>query len=345
MEQLNRKQYNSIDLFKLIFSFAVIAIHTEPFHNCTIEWIVRINKVVTGLAVPFFFISAGFLLGNKLSLDYEKVEKDVLILKKYLKRILKMYLIWMLIYMPLAISHYSLSGYTFIKGLAYYVNGLIFVGEQYNNWVLWYLLSTVYVILLLLIIIKKNNSFKPLTSILLTISVVASIIVVVFGFVGHLQSETHGILGSGQKVVSMVFSSGRIFNGFIYIPIGIVLSKKSIPTTYCICFFCVGIIGKFVMIDKYISLYPLIISSVGLFELILRLNLSNKVLYSVMRKMSTTVFLIHLYIWTAYYMVVYGTKTYGADSFIVVSMVSALISIFVWIVYNKNKKENINSVL
>lgn len=45
-----------------------------------------------------------------------------------------------------------------------------------------------------------------------------------------------------------------------------------------------------------------------------------------MRKISTIVYFIHMYAWTGYYMLVYGTKTYGIDTFIATSVISVLIS-------------------
>ena len=53
------KQYNSIDLMKIIMSIAVIAIHTEQLVGCENTAILSVYKEVTDMAVPFFFLSSG----------------------------------------------------------------------------------------------------------------------------------------------------------------------------------------------------------------------------------------------------------------------------------------------
>ena len=45
----------SIDLFKLIMAYAVVAIHTNPLALCTIDLINDIYKTLVAFAVPFFF--------------------------------------------------------------------------------------------------------------------------------------------------------------------------------------------------------------------------------------------------------------------------------------------------
>ena len=164
-QQSPGRQYNSIDLFKFLFAFAVIDIHTKPLVNCSIKWLISLNEVIICMAVPFFFISTGFLFGNRLlfSDDFNQLEssrnlsQNSELLKDYLIRIIKMYLLWMLIYSPLAVAYYINSGYSLFKSAASFLIGLIFVGEQYNSYVLWYLLSTIYAISLILFLNSRGG--------------------------------------------------------------------------------------------------------------------------------------------------------------------------------------------
>ena len=59
------KKYNSIDLTKFIMSIFVVAIHIHPFENCDNQIILSIYNSLVALAVPFFFISSGFLVAAK----------------------------------------------------------------------------------------------------------------------------------------------------------------------------------------------------------------------------------------------------------------------------------------
>ena len=58
-------EYNAIDFVKFIMALVVVAIHTEPFHGSS-ENIQVLFDTFSGLAVPFFFISSGFLLGKRV---------------------------------------------------------------------------------------------------------------------------------------------------------------------------------------------------------------------------------------------------------------------------------------
>lgn len=84
---------------KFIMAIVVVAIHTEPFHSSQHNMQIAFNTF-SGLAVPFFFISSGFLLGRRMQGD-----SDILPAKKQLIKIIKLYVKWSVIYLPLAIKH------------------------------------------------------------------------------------------------------------------------------------------------------------------------------------------------------------------------------------------------
>ena len=334
---LASKQYNSIDLFKFIFAFAVISIHTQPLINCSTNVVININEAIIRMAVPFYFIASGYLLGQRISFENNNYNPHVF--EKYLLRILKMYIIWMLIYSPLAIINYIKTGTSFIKAVGSFLIGLFFVGEQYNNWVLWYLLSTIYAVLLIWLISRRGLRKRHLIGLV----ILASIMVAGFGYIGN-SSDYNGALGIFQKVVRRVLSSGRIFNGLVYIPIGLLLSKHKMHVAFCWILFLLGFIGRVFVTNSIAVTYLLIASSIGLFGLIARIQLSDSKMYMAFRNMSTTIYLIHLLVWTGYYMSVYGTKTYGLDCFVVVSIVSTMIAYgYYWMNQRKNNKLLISS--
>ena len=63
--ELSSKQYNSIDLMKLIMAL-VVAIHTEPLVRCENIVVLNLYKAISDVAVPFFFIASGFLVLDKV---------------------------------------------------------------------------------------------------------------------------------------------------------------------------------------------------------------------------------------------------------------------------------------
>ena len=87
--------------------------------------------------------------------------------------------------------------------------------------------------------------------------------------------------------------------------------------------------------------YLTIFASIGLFGLVERLSLKDSPVYAVLRSMSTSMYLIHMYIWTIYYMLVYGEKMFGPDSFIVTSAAAVLVSLLYCMIvkYVKRKQQ------
>lgn len=73
------------------------------------------------------------------------------------------------------------------------------------------------------------------------------------------------------------------------------------------------------------------------FGIILNWKLMDHPVYHKLRKMSTIMYLIHMYIWSIYYKVLYGEKTYGLDSFIITSLCGCVVALLYLKVINKFK--------
>ena len=65
-----------------------------------------------------------------------------------------MYLLWTLLYLPMALWHFVATGKTLHRAIQLYIQGFFFVGQQYNSWPLWYLLSTFYTLGVLYLLLK-----------------------------------------------------------------------------------------------------------------------------------------------------------------------------------------------
>ncbi len=156
---MEARRFNSLDLCKLIMAICVVAIHTHPLEKCEIDLANRVYTSFVEMAVPFFFISAGFLLGNKMEIPFSG-EKNEDIIKKYLLKIIKMYLIWTAVYFPLAAYHFISVDTEPLKAVIGYIRGFVFVGEQYNSWPLWYLPSSIYSLLLILFLVKRKKNIE-----------------------------------------------------------------------------------------------------------------------------------------------------------------------------------------
>lgn len=59
---LRAEQNYAIDVVKYIMAFCVIAIHTLPLKNVQNEVVTSLFDTFVSLAVPFFFLSSGYLV-------------------------------------------------------------------------------------------------------------------------------------------------------------------------------------------------------------------------------------------------------------------------------------------
>ena len=106
--QIENKNYSCIDIIKFLMSFFVVAIHIQPFVAFEQLSFYRFYDSMLRLAVPFFFMVTGFFLTKKM----KKLPQDkwASVFFDAAKKNLRLYLIWTLIYFPLAVY-----GFVFIE--------------------------------------------------------------------------------------------------------------------------------------------------------------------------------------------------------------------------------------
>lgn len=89
-----KKNYDILDLTKIILSLMVVAIHTGLFPEILYPWL--------RLAVPLFFIISAYLLFKKL--NTLPTEKHGGVIKRYISRMLLLYLFWFIVLLPITIK-------------------------------------------------------------------------------------------------------------------------------------------------------------------------------------------------------------------------------------------------
>lgn len=93
-----KKQYNGLDAVKFLLAVLVAQRHiVQIFFGADSRWRILLNNWLSNLAVPVFFTIAGFFLFRKLNGS----EQDRGIVYRYCGRILKMYLVWSALYLPI----------------------------------------------------------------------------------------------------------------------------------------------------------------------------------------------------------------------------------------------------
>lgn len=211
------KDLEIVDLWKFIASIIVVAIHTSTLNATSNFFISNIWNSISILAVPFFFISTGYLSFYKSkSINIGKV-------KKVLLKFLKIYFICILVYLPITICYYIYSDYSFFKSVLYFIRSVLFIGENYNSWPLWYLLSSIYAFLILYIFCKLRYSEKKI----LITSLILFIIGLVITIISNTNCTIFHILKIFNYFINIVFGgTGRLLYGIGYITIGIFLGHN-----------------------------------------------------------------------------------------------------------------------
>ncbi len=315
------RRYSGIDLGKFIMAIIVVAMHTLPLKDCSIDWLNKLYGGLDDMAVPFFFIAAGFLLASKMEWPYTN-ENSLEILKSYIIRMIKLYVLWNIIYFPLALIPFVMGEDSVIRCALIYIRGFFFVGENYNSWILWYLLSSIYGLMLLYFLLSKKVSYLRI----LIIS--GGIFIVSFSFDWLVDNMDclPSLLSLGAKIIQYAIASGRILRGAYFLPLGFYLAHKELNKVMSIVLMIVGYVMNTVSIGGFINYLGIVVCSVGMFTVFKNLKLPEASCFSVMRKMSTIIYFSHMYVWTIYYGIRYGEKTFGFDCFVYTVAISLAIS-------------------
>lgn len=130
-----KKQYCGLDLLKFIMAVLVAARHMiQVFYPAESRWRLIIGSWLSNLAVPVFFIIAGFLLFRKIP-DTDK-KSGWPVVGRYAWRIVKLYLLWCVIYWPIDIFNWYHGTATILETLKAYVHSFFFSSTIAQLWYL-----------------------------------------------------------------------------------------------------------------------------------------------------------------------------------------------------------------
>ena len=212
--------YPAIDVCKLAMAFLVVMIHVEAIYHLQLNGTMF---YVTRMAVPFFFVTAGFLLNERM-----KVSDDAMsMMSRYIVRIFKMYLFWTAIYAPIAIYMSDCtSAAVCVQQLIQYVKGVMLVGESYYSWHLWFLLA----LLMALISIRMMKQMHFSVGLIFVVGLLLMCL-------GQMMDRAYADGSSSGFVTALLhkyyalFQNTRngIFQGISFVSAGMLISKKIPP--------------------------------------------------------------------------------------------------------------------
>ena len=283
MLELVHKEYKGLDIMKFVMAIVVVAIHTRPEMSFASPFIKRLFESVYSLAVPFFFMTSGFLLFRKISLPLNEDGEQRI--RTYLKRICRLYLVWTVIYLPLTVYGFYIDGLSLLKAIAIFFRNILLVGENFMSWPLWYLLALIVAvsIIYLLLKIKVSKTWIVIISVLMA-----------FVGVGLNYCQDHKLLEPVVDVYFKIFLNTRngFFVGLMFVSLGMLCAR--LENVAWSTWFCILVLGTVGMILQY-SLF----NAPMTFALcVLTISLRTRNIYSgfatLMRTMSTVVYFTHM---------------------------------------------------
>lgn len=209
--------YKLIDLLKFICAFLVIGIHTRPFQSSSILLDKFFYYDISNYAVPFFYACTGYFLIVKSS---EENLHAKLILR--CKKILRIYLTWSAIYLPLTISGWVIEGGLNPAYLILCLRNFVFVGDNFYSWTLWYLNGLIFALLLIDILIRRF-SVKQIANIGVFVYLIGIGLTMLNG---HLESLPLFL----QRPVNLYFTlfattRNGLFQAIVFVAFGMLMAE------------------------------------------------------------------------------------------------------------------------
>lgn len=302
---MDKKTYPIIDIAKFISAILVVAIHTAPFSDISDTANLVYVQILGRMAVPFFFVASGFLLFRHFDLRKDLYDRGNLrYLVNYIKRIMKIYLIWSLIYLPLTIYGWMKADFS----LMYFIRILrdfLFVGSYYH---LWFLPALMLGACLVYFLIFRFGIKK-------TCITVFSIYIV--GMFMNLYAPAIlevPFLAKLMDIYNMIFYTSRngLFFGGIYIFLGaaityadVRLNKKQSLTAFLISFPLLIIEVILIEVNGFMyplaSMYLMLAPTVFfLFQYLLTIPVKERNIYKILRRLSLLMYVSHVVFSTVY---------------------------------------------
>lgn len=287
-----RKQYGALDLAKFIAAILIIVLHTSPFSSYSSILNFGFRNIVTIIAVPFFFITSGFLFCTKLnSLSEDKGNYY----KNYIKRLGVMYLLWSAVYFVFVVTDWITNGVSAIDILRY-VKRFFFEGSYSTIWFLPALMTAISIVYLL----RKKLPYKKIFFLALPFYLIACLGSSYYGLTTKIPliSDFYNAYFSFFDTIK----NGILF-GWVYVALGGVFSEKSFKPKPCKYLVLTGVFfvlmaGETIVqtylkwatngVDTKLILLPL---SICLFYFVMSLNIKQSPVLVWMRKLSSLMFL------------------------------------------------------
>lgn len=214
-----RKQYHSLDLAKFISAVLIIVLHTGPLSSYSSVLHYGLRNIVTVVAVPFFFMASGFLLFVKL--NRLPAEEGSAYFKRYIGRLVLMYVLWSAVYFPFVLTDWLQNGCT-VMDVLQYIKRFFFEGSYETIWFLPALITAS----ALVYFVHKRLSFRNIVLVALPFYIFACLGSSYYGLTEQipvLRAVFHAYFSFFDTI-----KNGVLF-GFLFVALGAAFTESRKP--------------------------------------------------------------------------------------------------------------------
>ena len=340
--------YNSVDLAKFLCAILVVSIHVAPF-GMSDDKLLRlfnygIQNCFSRIAVPIFFVASGFFLYRNTSLENFSMKPT----EVYIFKLIRLYLIWTLIYSPFRIKLVMESKQGIVHGIFSYCRDIVFTGSYTH---LWYFPALIFSVVLISYLLSRKIDIKRILAVALFFYVLGLFAQSWFGIIEPLKSNVPKVwllLKCVKKII--VTTRDGLFDGFLFVGIGAFIAFEGFKVSRKYAF--IGFISSYFLMfieawavkyfgyarawDMYIFLVPLTYFAFGL---IINCHISGNVLvYNTLRVLSSLIFYMHLWV-TWIINALFGLAGVEIDKTCLLFIFTVVISIVVsYMIYKLSEK-------
>ncbi len=217
----NHEHFDMIDIFRLVCALLILILHINPFDYAKYPSIYYYANLIfldciEVIALPFFFVTSGFLVFRKIDIDH--VDFDYIF--RYLKKIFRLYVIWTIIYFPLEVIN-SKGSFTFI----YFLKKFIFSG----CFQLWYLNALMFSVAAISFLLHKKWRIKTILMISFCFHIVAILSQSWYGLLKPVRESFPGLWNLILSIGNIILTTRNgLFFGFFYVSLGMLFAHAEI---------------------------------------------------------------------------------------------------------------------
>ena len=250
------------------------------------------------------------------------------------KKYLKLYILWQIVYFPLALKYLWVNGHTFEDNLLYCLRKFLFAGEIVFSWPLWYVHALIVAIIFIFLLQKRRMT-------LIHIWIISIIMMLIGYFINYITTSANcnnTLTSICQDCVFILGSADRNgpFRGFALVTTGMIIRQylHYIRHEYAIGLIC--IVTSWLLFCHSLPFYLIFLGG-GIFIIAASIQIKDRPIYATHRIHSIFIYFIHMY-FAVFVHSIFKTFVTNITRVYVAWIVIFLISLVASIIFNRLKK-------